>query len=329
MRVFVTGATGFTGTHLVERLLDKGHEVVALDNQEGLEGAKLRERGIDLHIGSITDEELVDRLARGSQRIYHLAAAFRKVNLPKSVYWDVNVNGTRHVLQSAKKHGVERVLYCSTCGVHGHVKRPPADEKAPIAPADYYQLTKWEGERVAQEFIRDGLWVTIVRPAAIYGPGDPERFLMLYRWAAKGRFMMLGPGTAHYHPLFITNLIDAMELAMETDTARGRAYLVADRTSIAIKNLVSAIAEAMGIEVRFTHLPFWPAYLAAAVCEVMYKPLPAEPPIFRRRLDWFRQHRSFDISKAARELGYEPAVDLRAGLAQTTRWSRERGYIQV
>lgn len=329
MKVLVTGATGFTGTHLVERLLDKGHEVVGLDNQEGLAAGELRERGVDLHIGSVADDDLVDRLAYGCQRIYHLAAAFRKVNLAKSAYWDVNVNGTRHVLRSAVKHGVERVLYCSTCGVHGNVERPPADEEAPIAPADYYQLTKWEGERVAQEFIRDGLWVSIVRPAAIYGPGDPERFLMLYRRAAKGRFIMLGQGRVHYHPLYVTNLVDAMELALETDAARGQAYLIADDRSVTIKDLVSAVGEAMGIKVRFVHLPFWPAYVAAALCEAVYKPLPAEPPIFRRRVDWFRQHRSFDISKARREFGYEPGVDLKAGLAQTAQWYREKGYIKA
>ena len=122
MKIFVTGATGFTGSHLVDRLLADNHEVVALDNQEGLTAASQRERGVDLHIGSVADKALVDHLTAGCQKVYHLAAAFRKVNLPKSAYWDINVNGTRWVLESARKHGVERVLYCSTCGVHGNVK---------------------------------------------------------------------------------------------------------------------------------------------------------------------------------------------------------------
>jgi len=327
MKIFVTGATGFTGAHLVERLVDRGHQVIGLDNQEGLAGPDLRKRGVELHIGSVADKQLVDCLTEGCERVYHLAAAFRKVNLPKSAYWDVNVNGTRYVLEAARAHGVERVLYCSTCGVHGNVKHPPADENAPIAPADYYQLTKWEGERVAQEFIHDGLWVSIVRPAAIYGPGDPERFVMLYRRAAKGRFIMLGNGDTHYHPLYVSNLIDSMELATEVDAARGQAYLIADDRSVPIKELVASIGEALDVNVRFRHLPFWPVYLAALACEIVYKPLPAEPPIFRRRVDWFRQHRSFDISKARRELGYKPAVDLKTGLAKTAVWYKENGYI--
>lgn len=329
MRVLVTGATGFTGTHLVERLLDQGHRVVGLDTQEGLAAGHLRERGAELHLGSVADDELVDRLARGTQRIYHLAAAFRKVNLPKSAYWDVNVNGTRNVCESAQRNGVERVLYCSTCGVHGNVARPPGDESAPIAPADYYQYTKWEGERVCDEFLKQGLWVSIVRPAAIYGPGDPERFLMLYRRAASGRFVMLGKGATLYHPLYVSNLIDAMELAIETDAARGNAYLIADEEAVSIKDLVDQVGRSLNVAVRFVHVPFWPVYAASVACELVYKPLPWEPPLFPRRVDWFRQNRSFDISKARRDLGYAPRVDLTQGLARTAHWYFENGYIAV
>ena len=173
------------------------------------------------------------------------------------------------------------------------------------------------------------MWVSIVRPAAIYGPGDPERFLMIYRRAAKGRFIMLGDGQTHYHPLYVTNLIDAMVLATEVDAARGNAYLIADDSSVPIKTLVAEVGQSMGIDVRFTHLPFWPVYLAALACEIVYKPLPFEPPLFRRRVDWFRQHRSFDISAARRDLGYMPKVDLPTGLARTAAWYREHGYIDT
>jgi nucleoside-diphosphate-sugar epimerase len=329
MKIFVTGATGFTGAHLVERLLERGHQVVGLDNQEGLVFNQLRARGADLHVGSVTDAALVNRLVQGCQRIYHLAAAFRKVNLGKAAYWDVNVNGTRNVCEAALKHGVERVEYCSTCGVHGNIARPPGGEDAPIKPADYYQYTKWEGERVCHEYLQQGLWISIVRPAAIYGPGDPERFLMIFRRAAKGRVVMLGNGSTLYHPAYIDNLVDGMELALEQDNARGQAYLLADEHAVPIKTLVQGAGRALGVEVEFVHLPFWPVYLAALACEIVFKPLPAEPPLFRRRVDWFRQNRAFDITKARRELGYNPRVDLATGLARTAEWYRENGYIEA
>lgn len=327
MRVLVTGGTGFTGSALSRRLLDQGRKVLILDSTAGLFDEELRRRGGEIHIGSVTDRALVDRLVEGCQRVYHLAAAFRLVNLSKSAYWKINVEGTRNLLDAAERHGVERFVYCSTCGVHGNVSNPPAAEDAPIAPADYYQYTKWEGERAARESLRSGLWVSIVRPAAIYGPGDPERFAMLYKRVATGRFIFLGPGDAFYHPCYIDNLVDAFLLASETDAARGQAYLIADERYLPVRELVREIADTLKVELKETYLPFWPAYLLASTVELAYKPLPAEPPIFRRRLDWFRQNRAFDISKARHELGYEPKVDLRTGLRRTAEWYAERAII--
>lgn len=323
----MTGATGFTGAHLTQRLLELGHQVIGLDNQPGLSANELQSRGAELHLGSVTDAPLINRLVQGCDRVYHLAAAFRKVNLPKKVYWDVNVNGTRHVLEAARRHQVPRVLYCSTCGVHGNVRQLPANEEAPIAPADWYQQTKWRGEVVCREFIDEGMWVTIVRPAAIYGPGDPERFSMLFRRVATGRFLMVGDGRTHYHPLYVSNLIDAMVAAIETDAAQGKAYLIADTQSLEIGQLVQEIASVLQRSVRFVHLPYWPIFLAAVACEVVYSPLPWEPPLFRRRLDWFVQNRSFDITAARTDLGYDPQIGLREGLARTAKWYREHGIL--
>jgi nucleoside-diphosphate-sugar epimerase len=326
-KILVTGGTGFTGSHLVKRLLSKGHEVVALDNQKGRFSEELEKLGAKITIGSVTDKELVDRLVQGCDVIHHLAAAFRKIDLPKTVYWDVNVNGTRYLLEAAQKHGVRKFVYCSTCGVHGDVKNPPAPETAPITPADYYQYTKYEGEKVAQEFIDKGLNVTILRPAAIYGPGDPERWVMLFKQTAPGRFLMFGSGEATYHPLYIDNLVDAFDLAAEKETSAGQTYLIADEYYYSLNDLVKEIGKVLNINVTIIHLPFWPLWLVAVACEAVCTPLGISPPIFRRRVDWFRQNRAFDISKAKRELGYSPAVDLHTGLSHTAKWYRETGYL--
>jgi nucleoside-diphosphate-sugar epimerase len=328
MLCLVSGGTGFTGAALVKRLVEKGHTVRVLDNQKGIFFDELATLGAQITLGSVTDGALVDKLTEGCERVYHLAAAFRKVNLGKAAYWDVNVNGTRRMLEAAERHAVPRFVYCSTCGVHGNVKRPPGSESAPIAPEDYYQYTKYQGEVVAREFLDRGMWISILRPAAIYGPGDPERFFMIYKRVSKGRFVFLGDGSTTYHPLYIDNLIDAFELASEVDAARGQAYLIADEEYVPIKTLVLGIAEALGVKLKVVHLPFWPVYVAALVCEIIYKPLPWEPPLFRRRVDWFKQNRAFDISKAKRELGYAPRIDLPTGLARTAEWYRRMGYLK-
>jgi nucleoside-diphosphate-sugar epimerase len=328
MKILVTGGTGFTGSHLTRRLLQRGHKVTAIDNQPGLFADELRSLGAEILLGSVTDRQLVDTAARGCQVIYHVAAAFRKVNLPRKVYWDVNVGGTRNVLDAALKHGVDKVVYCSTCGVHGDVKQDAGDEDAPIAPEDYYQYTKYEGERVVQEFVQKGLRTVILRPAAIYGPGDPARFYNLFKLIKKGRFLMFGPGEVRYHPLYIDNLLNAFELAAEFNNGNGEAYLIADAKAYSLNQLVSAIAEALGVDLTIQHYPFWPLWVAAVACEIAYKPLPMDPPLFRRRVDWFRQNRAFNISKARRDLGYRPEVDLKEGLAMTADWYLSSGYLQ-
>ncbi len=328
MRILVTGGTGFTGSHLTRRLLQKGHEVVALDNKPGLFYDELKELGAELHIGSVADRDIVDKVTQGCEVVHHLAAAFRQVNLPKNIYWNVNVEGTRYLLEAALKYGVQKFVYCSTCGVHGDVKQTPSGEDAPIAPADYYQYTKYEGEKVIPEFVEKGLKVVTLRPAAIYGPGDPERFSILFKRVKTGNFLMCGSGTSHYHPLYIDNLVDALELAAASDKCHGEAYLIADEKYSSLNDLVTAIAKALNINCKITHIPFWPVWAVAFLTELLYKPFPGvDPPLFPRRVDWFRQNRAFSIEKAKQELGYQPKVDLATGLAQTAKWYQEKGII--
>lgn len=328
-RILVTGGTGFTGSHLVQRLLGRGHQVVVLDKQKGLSYEALKSAGAEIALGSVTDSRFVQEVAADCSVIHHLAAAFREVNVPKSTYWDVNVNGTRNVLDAALRNGAKKVVYCSTCGVHGDITEPPAAETAPISPADYYQETKYEGEMVVQEFVERGLDVTILRPAAIYGPGDPERWLMLLKRVAPGRFLMFGDGRVTYHPLYIDNLIDAFELAAESDATGGQTYLIADEHYYTLNDLVHAIGEAIGVNVSILHLPFPPLWAAAVLCEAICAPLRIPPPLFRRRVDWFRQKRAFDISKARRDMGYEPRIDLHTGVARTAEWYVEQGYLTL
>src|SRR3954471_15473322 len=161
MKILVTGGTGFTGTALVQRLLDEGHQVVALDYKEGLQCEALRSRGAEVIIGSVTDRTAVERSMRDVELVFHLAAAFRELNVPNAFYDEVNVGGTRVVLEAARKEGVRKFVYCSTCGVHGNVDHPPADENAPIQPADYYQRTKYEAEPLVKRDAGGGMETVI------------------------------------------------------------------------------------------------------------------------------------------------------------------------
>jgi 2-alkyl-3-oxoalkanoate reductase len=327
MKILVTGGTGFTGTALVRRLLSDGHSVVVLDHKEGLSANELKRRGAEVILGSVTSRDTVARAMQGVDVVHHLAAAFREHNVPEKHYYEVNVEGTRNVLATAARIGVQKVIYCSACGVHGNIDDPPADETAPIRPADYYQQTKYEAEPFVREWNRRGLRTTILRPAAIYGPGDPERFFMIFKRVARGVFPMFGDGKTLYHPLYVDNLVEAFVAAMRPDVGNGEAYLIGDDNYIEIEQLVKAVAAALGVTVTIPHYPVLPLVAAGHVCEQLCKPFGVTPPIFPRRVEWYRQNRAFDIRKAKRDLGYKPLVSLTEGLARTAAWYRAEGYL--
>jgi nucleoside-diphosphate-sugar epimerase len=264
---------------------------------------------------------------KGVEIVHHVAAAFRELNVPNSFYWEVNVQGTKNVLEAAFAQKVKKFIYCSTCGVHGNIDHPPGGEDAPIQPADYYQQTKYEAEPIVDEFFQKGMKTVILRPAAIYGPGDPERFYMIFKRVARGTFPMFGKGKTYYHPLYIDNLIDAFMLAMEDGKGDGQAYLIADEEYLEIRDLVRKVGEALNVEVKIPHYPIGPLVIAGHLCERICKPFRINPPIFPRRVDWFRQNRAFKIDKAKRELGYEPKVGIDEGLRKTAEWYRNEGYL--
>ena len=327
MKVLVTGGTGFTGKALVKRLLDEGHQVVALDYKEGVKTQELRDWGATVVIGSVADKAVVDQCTEGVDVVQHLAAAFRELDVPNTYYDEINIGGTRNCLEAAEKYGVKKFIYCSTCGVHGNVDHPPADESAPINAADYYQQTKYQAEPLVKEFSDKGMKTTIIRPAAIYGPGDPERFFMIFRRVAKGAFPMFGSGKTFYHPLFVENLVDAHMLAMDEEKGTGGTYLIADEQYITIKELVKAVGRAMNVDVKIPHYPIMPLIIAGHFFEKVCKPFRITPPIFPRRVDWYRQNRAFSIEAAKRDLGYKPKVGLDEGLKRTYEWYKSEGYL--
>jgi nucleoside-diphosphate-sugar epimerase len=328
MKVLVTGGTGFVGAHLVRRLVARGHQVVSLDKNPGLFDDELRKIGATLLSGSVTDAGDVDRAMGGCELVYHLASPFGDILQPDAAYWDIEVNGTRNVLQAAGRHRVRRVVHCSTQGVHGIITEPPGNEESPIAPRDYYCYSKAEGEKVCHEYMARGMDVVIVRPTSVYGPGDTRGWLKLYRMVAKGWFLMIGDGRTLNHPVYVENLVDLFLLAGTKPAAKGRIYLAADEEPVTLTNLVRGVAAAVGTQVRIVRFPWYHvAWLGATMIETVSKLFGVRPPVFRRRLSWFKTNRAFRIDRAKAELGYRPRVRLNEGLARTAYWYNKAGYL--
>lgn len=324
--VLVTGASGFTGGHLALGLRSRGQRVRAFVRDTGRAQA-LTAAGIELVEGDLKDRAALERAVAGVRLVYHIAAIYRQAGIPASEYRAVNVEAVGALADAARKAGVVRLVHCSTVGVHGDVERPPAGEDAPFRPGDVYQRTKLAGEQIARAAGRDGgLEVVIVRPTGIYGPGD-RRLLKLFRGVARRRFVTLGRGAIFYHLTYIDDLVEGFRLCGEVPAAAGRTYILAGAEVTTLNELVKTIAEEAGVRAPRLHLPVWPFWLAGALCEAACAPLRLEPPLYRRRVDFFTKSRAFDISRARREIGYTPCVGLREGIRRTLAWYRERGWI--
>jgi nucleoside-diphosphate-sugar epimerase len=324
--VALTGASGYTGGRLLETLRGRGDEVSALVRPASL-SERLRASGARLVEGDLASVAAIRELVTGADAVLHVAAVYRTAGHPDSYYREVNVGGTERLLEAALEAGVRRFVHTSTVGVHGHVENPPADESAPVAPGDVYQATKAEAEALALAFHRDrGLPVAVVRPGAIYGPRE-TRLLKLFRAIARGRYAIVGSGRTFYHPVYIDDLVQGFLLALEREEAVGESFLICGPEYVSQIDLAAVVARHTGGRVLPFRIPAAPIQLAGDLVEGLCVPLGIEPPLHRRRVDFWTKSRAFTIDKARRLLGYDPQVHLDEGVARTAASYREAGWI--
>jgi dihydroflavonol-4-reductase len=325
MKVALTGVTGYTGGHLAAALRARGDEVSALmrpsSPRHGLsEGVRVVE-------GDLGDRGALERLTAGCDAVLHVAAVYRTAGHPDTYYHDVNVGGTERLLEAAARGGVRLFVHTSTVGVHGDVANPPADETAPYAPGDVYQQTKAEAEMLALRFHRErGLPVLVVRPGAIYGPAE-RRLHKLFKAIARGYYAIVGPGSAYYHPVYIDDLVAGFLLAISRPDLAGEAFILAGPRYVSQAELAALIARSTGGRVLPVRIPAAPLRWAGALCEALCVPLGIEPPLHRRRVDFWTKSRAFSTEKARRLLGYAPRVDVEEGIARTAAWYRQAGWL--
>jgi nucleoside-diphosphate-sugar epimerase len=326
-KVLVTGANGFTGSHLCRKLVERGDHVLAL-----VRASSKRDllHGVDVEFvsGDLSQETLPAEALRGVDTVYNVAAVFRTEGVPDKYFYQVNADGVERLLHAARQADVSRFVHCSTIGVLGAIKNPPAPETAPYNPDDVYQRSKLEGEKRALAFQQKyDFPLAVVRPAAIYGPGD-MRLLKLFRAIDKGVFWMIGDGEVYFHMVYVEDLANGIILAGERPEAIGEVFIIAGDEYIKLNDLVQLIGDILGRSVVRRHIPVMPVMVAAVICQRLCRPLGIEPPLYPRRLRFFTKSRAFDISKAKQVLGYQPRFDLRTGLTLTAEWYRQQDYIR-
>lgn len=325
-KFLVTGASGFVGGHVVDALLARGDHVVTL--VRSAEKAKpFTERNVHTIIGSLSDEQSLKEAVQGVAGVFHIAAVFREAKLPDSAYFEINVQGTRRLLDAAVSAGVPRFIYCSTNGVHGDIKNPPADETAPYAPCDIYQESKVESEKVVFDyFSKQKIKGVILRPAMIYGPRD-TRLFKIFKMIKKERFFYVGKGEALCHFIDVRDLAQAFLSAMDATALNNEAYLIANDTIIPLNKFCNMVAGYLGVSQPWIHIPLVPMQLLGDLCELICRPFGIEPPLYRRRVDFYIKNRSFVVAKAKRDLNFKPAQAFEDEVKSIITWYQENGWL--
>ena len=321
MRVLITGATGFIGGRLCEKLIREGHIVRALV-RDARQCAPLEQQGIETALGNLHDPAALQAATAGIDVVFHFAAVFRK-EVSKQEIWQTNVCGIENLLNAAAESGVARFVHCSSTSVYGLTPQTPTTEISPRVPihADLYQASKLAAEERVARYQSNGHAATIVRTTGVYGPGD-LRFLKLFKAISRRVFVMFGSGNVPFSMIYIDDLLDGVMRAATDAEGKNNDFLLTGNNPISLNDTVATLAGACGVPAPRLHVPVMPFYYAGLLMELTLKPLGISPPLHRRRVNFFRITRAFDNTKAKHLIGFDPKVELAEGARRTIAWYR-------
>jgi nucleoside-diphosphate-sugar epimerase len=282
-------------------------------------------QGVNVIIGSVTDRQRMLEITENMNIVFHLAAAQHEMNVPDELFRSVNVEGTRNMLDASLAAGVERFVHGSSIGVYDRNVSDIVDEATPLRPDNIYGITKAEGEEVVREFF-DKQPCTIIRISETYGPGD-RRLLKLFRGVSKGVFFVIGNGNNIHQLIHVDDLANGLLLAAKHPSAAGETFVLAGDEQLTTNDMVAAIAKAVNVRQKRWRAPLWPFMLLATILETTLRPLGIQPPLHRRRMDFFTKSFRISTSKANNLLKFQAATSFVEGTQNTARWYQENGLL--
>ncbi|HEY3451848.1 MAG TPA: NAD-dependent epimerase/dehydratase family protein [Myxococcales bacterium] len=317
--VLVTGASGFLGGHLADFLKRRGYAVRALVRATS-DTRKLEALGVELCRGDLTDQPSLVAAMKGVRTVFNSAAKVSDWG-PKEAFLTVNRDGAANVVAACQEAGVERVVHFSSLTVLGLPRAGETiSEDSPYAtgPLDKYTQSKLEGERVVREAHgRRGLSTVVVRPGAIWGPGDPHILPRIVALLRRGRMVYIGGGKNHVALSHVENLSLGLALAAEVPAAAGRVYHVIDEEDLTSREVLDGLADGLGTPRPVASVPFWLVYGAAGAMELGARLLGSEkaPPMSRYGVRLVASDCRYERSRAKKELGYQAIVSFKQGVA--------------
>lgn len=319
MLVFITGATGFIGSHLAQRLASRGHKLRCLARQTSNVDS-LKKLNVSIITADITDREAMKKALQGVDVVYHCAAVVGEW-LSKEEANIINVRGTQNLLEASLDAGVKRFIHVSSLAVLGtkHHYGTPAHAPHQIT-GDIYADTKIGSEKIVIDFYESrGLPAVIVRPGFVFGPGD-KRFLPRMLGLLQDRkFFFLGRGNNIMNLVYIDNLIDVLIQAGLKEKAIGQVYNVTNKDKVTMKDFVFMVCDIIGLERPKKSIPFQMAKLIASILETHSRlAKKKDPPLLTKaRIKVAGLNLDFDISKTIKELDYDSKISIREGLEKT------------
>jgi nucleoside-diphosphate-sugar epimerase len=324
--VLVTGASGFLGGRLVQMLAECG-ETVRILARATSDLRHLSHLQIQIVRGDLDDAAALAEAMLGVRVVYHCAACSTDWAAP-STYLRANVAGTQNLLDAAARAGtVERFLHVSTTDVYGY-PRVPCDESAPMCNVGLpYNRTKIQGEDEVWKAHREqGLPVTVVRPATIYGPRGKDFVVEIASMLRQGMMLLIDGGRARGGFTYVDNVAQAMMDATASSKTVGRAYNISDGTGVTWRDYMCALADALGYRRPRLVLPFPAAMAVAGTMEAPFGllKLAGRPLLTRHAVYLLARDQEYPATRAREDFGFAPLVSFAEGIARSAEWVRSR-----
>lgn len=323
--VLVTGASGFIGSHICERLLELDVTVRAMV-RDPARATWLADQGIEVVPGDLGDVSTLHQAAAGCQAVIHTAAWTGTPDDP-ALGETVNVAGTEAVLTAAAAAGVARVIFFSSVAVYGINDAPVIDETAatPLV-GQAYPDSKIRAEAVVRRFASQGLDTVILRPASTYGPRGTAWTLNPLEQIRRGRLRLLGGGRGLVNLGYIDNVVDGTLLALTQPQAAGQTYNLCDGVAITFREFYGYYARMLGKR-RIPSVPGWVGHLAVSPGGRWLRRAAGRPDAGRWSLHYLQNRSCFSIDKLQHELGFRPYIAVDEGMKRTQVWLQAHGYL--
>lgn len=328
LKYFVTGATGFLGPYLIKRITSDGQKCRCLvrsnSNTAGIEYP-----GVEIVQGDITKPETLAGTMDDCDILIHMATLGHMsiFTVTPEMFDTINVKGTLNVMDEALRSGIKKIVHCSTVAAMGICNDIPATEESRCNPHHSYGRSKREAEKkVLKMAAESGLPASIVRFSMIYGPGDPRDILKLARLAQKNLFPKIGAKPKLTPLIHAEDAVTGLLLAAEKGK-KGEIYLITNPQSEPFDSIRIALEKGLGITRFPLYVPEWLALALADLCETIFTWIGKPPPVARKNIESTIADRVFSTDKAGNELGFTCKIAPEAGLIETAKWYKEKGWV--